>query len=91
MPNPLKIITFDVEHGNCHIIFTPSGKVIVIDFGSSDSLSPLHWLKYSACVNTIDLLVITHPHADHIRDFEFLDNEFNIKVLNRKRNSKSLM
>ncbi len=62
----ISIITFDVAHGNCHLIVTPSGKRVMIDLGVSDDFSPLQWLKQKGC-RRIDLLVVTHPHDDHIR------------------------
>lgn len=84
MLNPIRILTFNVEHGNCHAIWTPSGKLIVVDIGTSDNFSPLEWLK-SQGITTVDLLVLTHPHDDHIRGFRDL-NGINVKVLWRPRN-----
>ena len=40
----------------------PNGHVVVIDLGCSAEFSPLEWLGRP----TIDSLVVTHPHGDHI-------------------------
>ena len=81
---PLRILTFDVGHGSCHAIWFPSGKLVVIDLGTSDDFSPVAWLK-SIGVKTIDLLVITHPHDDHLRGFTDVDGIM-VKILHRPRN-----
>ncbi len=66
MRRSISIITFDVAHGNCHLIVTPSGKRVMIDLGRSDDFSPVEWLKHKGC-KRLDLLVVTHSHDDHIR------------------------
>ena len=82
--NPLRIVTFDVEHGNCHAIWFPSGKLVLIDLGTSDEFSPITWLK-SVGVKTIDYLIITHPHDDHIRGFLDLAG-IDVKISRRPKN-----
>jgi len=81
---PVRITTFNVEHGSCHAILEDSGRTVVVDLGSSDSFCPLDWLK-SQGRTTIDLLVITHPHADHIRTIAKLSG-FTVTTLLRPRN-----
>lgn len=60
----LNILMHDVGHGQSIHAFTPAGQVIVIDLGCSADFSPLEWLRKQT--GQIDLLVITHPHGDHI-------------------------
>ena len=84
MPNPIRILTFDVKHGNCHAIWSPSGKLVVIDIGTSDDFSPMKWMK-SQNITTIDYLILTHPHDDHLRGFTELDG-MAVKVFHRPRN-----
>jgi len=74
----LRIIIHDVGHGHAIHAFTPNGQSIVIDLGCSDSFSPLSWLK--SHTDTIDCLVITHPHGDHIDEILQLE-EFNLRQL----------
>ena len=60
----LRVIVHDVGHGQAVHAFMPSGHVVVIDLGRSTKFSPLEWLAGQK--STIDSLVVTHPHGDHI-------------------------
>ena len=60
----LRILIHDVGHGQAVHAWTPAGELIVIDLGCSSAFSPLEWL--SGQTKTIDNLIITHPHGDHI-------------------------
>jgi len=84
MTNQIRILTFDVKHGNCHAIWSPSGKLVVIDIGTSDDFSPMKWMK-SQNLKTIDLLILTHPHDDHLRGFTDSDG-MTVKFLHRPKN-----
>ena len=68
----LKFITWDVEHGSAAYIKTPNSRHIAIDLGArraTDSgFSPLAHLRDSWGVQQLDLVVVTHPHLDHIED-----------------------
>lgn len=62
----LRIFFHDVGHGQAIHIFTPAGECVVVDLGCSAQFSPLKWLH--GITDTIDSLVITHPHGDHISE-----------------------
>jgi competence protein ComEC len=70
----VEMIFWDVQHGNALYIKTPNNRNIVVDLGIGDYsgnnqlFSPLIELYNKHGVRTIDLLVITHPHRDHIDD-----------------------
>ena len=66
----LEILIFDVKHGNAIYIRTPNGKDVLIDCGSNDSngFSPSDYIKKQN--RTIDYLIVSHPHCDHISDIE---------------------
>ena len=81
----LKIKFWDVNHGSAAWVQTPNGKNIVIDLGSGSYgqnngvFSPLMQLKNVHKVDELDMVIITHPHADHISDiknFEALNPRF---------------
>lgn len=65
-PETLTVSFLDVGQGDAELIRTPHGKTILVDAGSPErcreTLEP--YLK-AAGVETIDLFVISHPHADH--------------------------
>lgn len=59
-----------VGHGDCSIVRLPSGKIFMVDCHDphEEGLeSPREYLKknFSDIGNTLDYLVITHPHKDH--------------------------
>jgi competence protein ComEC len=61
---PLRVDFIDVGQGDSILIRTPEGKVALIDGGDSGS-GALAYLRAQG-VTRVDLLVATHPHADHI-------------------------
>lgn len=67
---PTEIIVWDVQHGNSITVKTPDGKYIWCDagtgsFDNGEEFSPYIHMK---CPQ-IDLLVLSHPHDDHLGDF----------------------
>ena len=68
---PLWFRTWNVQHGSAAYIRTPNGKHIVVDLGAesgdSGGFSPLSYLKDQE-TSQLDLVVISHPHLDHIED-----------------------
>lgn len=65
----LTIRFFDVGQGDAALVTTPEGKTVLIDGGHwSDAAK---WLSYLP-VDTLDLVVGSHNHADHIGGFEYI-------------------
>ena len=80
----LRIVVHNVGHGQSIHAFTPSGHVVVVDLGASNTFSPLAWLRQQTSV--IDSLVITHPHGDHIDQILDLGSiEFTVRQLWRPK------
>lgn len=75
----LEIVFWDVQHGNAIYIKTPNDKTIIQDLGvgnyseSSINFSPLNHIKTTRHIYSIDHLILTHPHLDHIEDILNLD------------------
>jgi len=72
----LRVAFLDVGEGLCTIVTTPSGKTLVMDCGTSswrdteavgDKVAAAY--LQSQGVDTIDVAVLSHPHADHISGF----------------------
>jgi len=86
----LKIRVWDVKHGNAIYVRSPNGKNLVYDLGrgdyseDSDDRSPLETLYDHYKVRTIDYLMITHPHKDHIDDILHID-KFRVVNLHRPK------
>src|SRR5271166_2505191 len=76
----LRILVHDVGHGQAVHAFTPAGECVVIDLGCSANFSPLEWLRKQR--GTIDTLVITHSHGDHIDEIPGLkEHNFNVRQI----------
>lgn len=75
----LEIVFWDVQHGNATYIKSPNGRNIVQDLGTGSygknnvHFSPLLYLQSSYDVKKLDLVIITHPHKDHINDIMNFD------------------
>lgn len=70
-----QISFLDVGQGDCILIKTNKGKYILID-GGPDLNSIYQVGKNMKSVSEFSLVVLTHPHADHINGFWYLSNRF---------------
>lgn len=79
--NGLMTVTFiDVGQGDSTLIQFPDGKTMLIDAGTADySASVANTLKDNH-IHTIDYLVGTHPHADHIGGMPAIISAFTVKT-----------
>ena len=75
----MKVTVFNVEHGFCAFMRTPTNHTLLIDCGSTAAFSPPAYLKqheFSSAAGwggfKLTDLVITHPHDDHIDDIASL-------------------
>jgi competence protein ComEC len=66
-PGPTLHIAFiDVGHGDSILVQTPEGRAALIDAGSEeDGKTVTDFLAHHG-VDRLDLLIMTHPHSDHI-------------------------
>jgi competence protein ComEC len=62
--SPCRAYFIDVGEGDSELLVTPAGKTILIDGGEEQS-GTLAFLQAHQ-VNHIDLMIASHPHADHI-------------------------
>ncbi|MEX2465335.1 MAG: ComEC/Rec2 family competence protein [Gemmatimonadota bacterium] len=62
----VELIFLDVGQGDATLIRTPEGRTALIDAGRSDPTPQLR----AAGIERIDLVVASHPHADHIGGIE---------------------
>lgn len=74
----MKVHFIDVGQGDATFIQTPNGKTILIDAGERDMGNKVISYIQSLGVNTIDVLIATHPHADHIGGLPEVINNFSI-------------
>lgn len=62
----LKVTFFDVGQGDSALIQTPYGQDIVIDGGPDNSVIEKLGENLGFFDNDIELMILTHPHADHV-------------------------
>lgn len=64
----MKVHIFDVEHGECNIIETPTGHIIMIGVGHNDSTGwrPSNWLKQRS--QSPHCIVLSNLDRDHLSD-----------------------
>ncbi len=90
---PLRIDFLGLGQGDCSVIQTPGGRVILIDGGPpererEDMTAPaLAEFLASQGISRIDLVVLSHPEADHIGELEAMAQRYPIAcVLEGTRN-----
>ena len=84
----LKLTAIDVGQGGCTLVELPGGGVVLYDGGGfSDNrlfdmgqrvVAPLLWRKKIA---TVDILVLSHPNADHLNGLIYIARYFNVREL----------
>ncbi len=85
VPNRRAEISFpDVGQGDCALIQLRSGKTVLIDGGGTFEnrfdigrrvVAPYLWNRG---IRTIDLMVLSHPHPDHMNGLKFILKKFNV-------------
>lgn len=74
----LSVHFLDVGQGDCILIMLPGGENMLIDAGNSpDGPAIVNYIK-ALGIETLDFIVATHPHADHIGGMEKVINSFKI-------------
>lgn len=71
----------DVEKCNCVLVSSSDGHFMLIDAGSNDEEHTERIVKYlqEQGVKTLDYLLITHPHKDHIRAVPEIIDRFTVE------------
>ena len=79
--NELTLAFLDAGQGDSALIMTQSGKNVLIDTGAPDSTDKIisAMLKYG--VETVDLLILTHMHEDHVAGTLRVLEEFEVNTL----------
>ena len=78
--NEVKIEVLDIGQGDASLIYTKD-EVIMIDTGDVDERDRLEKLLKERNISTIDKLIITHPHADHIGGAYVVFKNVNVKEI----------
>src|SRR3989344_6936740 len=65
-PDQLTVAVLDVGQGDSIFIQTPKGVQVLIDGGPDQAVISKLGGIMSAGDRTLDMIVLTHPHADHL-------------------------
>jgi len=94
--NDLRITVIDVGQGNSTIVEFPFGDCMLIDGGGFSGsrfdvgervVAPLLWKKK---IRTIETIVLSHPHSDHLNGLLYIAEHFNVKeIWSNKQKVKS--
>lgn len=76
----LSVHFIDVGQGDAILLQSPNGKTMLIDGGDSKNESVRKLLSYISDldIDTIDIVVATHPHVDHIGGLISVLEQFNV-------------
>ncbi len=75
----LQIYALDVGQGDSALIITPEGKSVLIDAGPPQAGDDVVAALQKRDVQSLDLAVATHPHADHIGGMRPVIENFGVK------------
>ena len=77
----LRVHFLDVGQGDCILIQTADGRNVLIDAGDVDTADAVADYLLKNGVHRIDLLVITHPHSDHIGGLPRILERFGVSAV----------
>ena len=82
---PLALTFLDVGHGSAVLVEFPTGENLLVDGGGSPNpafdlgervVGPFLWQKK---IFSLDAVVLTHPHPDHLNGLPFILEKFKVK------------
>lgn len=79
--NTLVVHFIDVGQGDSEFIEFPNGKTMLIDAGEQDAGETVVSYLRKINVSSIDFVVATHPHSDHIGGLPAVFDAFDIKTV----------
>lgn len=68
----------DVGQGDCEFVELPDGKCVLIDAGDSNCGKQIVDYIVQCGYNSIDYVIATHPHADHIGSMSYIVDNLDI-------------
>ncbi len=90
----LTATVLDVGQGESSVVKTPEGKVILLDCGGFSSGSGFNVGRYVVGpylwrekIMSIDLVILSHPQADHMNGLGFILDNFNVGLVVRNKDT----
>lgn len=75
----MKVHYIDVGQGDCIFIELPNGETMLIDAGEYDEVDGAVTYIHNNGYDTLDYVIATHPHSDHIGGMKTIFDNFNVK------------
>lgn len=75
----LRIYALDVGQGDGLLVISPQGKSVLIDAGPVEAGDEVVEALRNHGIRQIDLMIATHPHADHIGGMKKVFDTFRVK------------
>lgn len=75
----LSVTLLDTGNSDCSVVLTPQGQVMMIDAGETDDFETISAFLDAKGIGTIDVFVLTHPHADHIGSASKIIENYRVK------------
>lgn len=88
----LSVMVIDVGQGDSILVTSETGDTMLIDAGEKSSTTAIFEELDERGVTNIDILVATHPHADHIGGLQSVIESYSIGTIympDKKSNSKT--
>lgn len=76
-----RLIVFDVGQGDAIYFRSPQGNDILIDGGPSDAVLAKLGRAMPFADRTIELMILTHPHADHVAGLVEVLKRYRVKAV----------
>lgn len=74
----LTVYLIDVGQGDSILLISPSGKTMLIDAGDGGAFDAISSQLTKLNITSLDVVVVTHPHADHIGSMAKVINSYEI-------------
>jgi len=79
--HPLRVSFLDVGQGDAILIQTPHGHTMLVDGGASDRILEKIAVKKNFFDRRIDVVVATHPDADHVTGLIPVLSKYNVGII----------
>jgi competence protein ComEC len=76
----LEVAILDVGQGDSILLVSPNGNTMLVDASTKEAYPQIREALQKRGIDKLDIVVATHPHADHIGGMKQLLEEFSVGV-----------